>query len=538
MGQQRTWESSSSATVGQGSGRRATAAAVSTRLTARTAALALATLLLLAGLQTSAKAYDRVGDDGSWGDWGVEQAEIDGDLTEGTRDMGSMREVARVVGAPDVWRHGVTGKGVGVALIDSGVLPVEGLTGQGKVINGPDLSFESQADELRYLDTFGHGTHMAGIIAGHDGTAGGSDADDNRFVGMAPGAHLVSLKLASADGATDVSQVIAAVDWVVEHRNDPGLNIRVLNLSYGTDGTQSYLSDPLSHAIEVAWRHGIVVVVSAGNNGADAALNNPALDPYALAVGGADLHGTRWTDDDTIAEFSSRGDGSRQPDLLAPSRSIASLRATGSYIDDRYPDARVGDRLMRGSGTSQAAAVVSGAVALLLEEQPRLTPDQVKRVLIDDARRLPSAAAFGSGAGLLDVDAAYDTVEGRPRTRGSRQTWAISTGLGSLELARGTQHVSDDGVELTGERDVFGRAWDAATWARNAEAETAWVGGWWNGLELSGSDWSGSSWAGKTWAGKTWAGDHWVGKTWAGNTWTGKTWAGNAWTGKAWASSP
>src|SRR3954447_11378031 len=128
-------------------------------------------------------------------------------------------EVAAAVNADDMWGRGYTGKGVGVALIDTGVVPVQGLT-SGNVVNGPDLSFDSQSPSPD-LDGFGHGTHMAGIIAGNDGTPGG-------WTGIAPGATLLSMRVGAHDGATDVSQVIAAIDWIVAHRSDPGLNIRVI----------------------------------------------------------------------------------------------------------------------------------------------------------------------------------------------------------------------------------------------------------------------------------------------------------------------
>ncbi len=161
-------------------------------------------------------------------------------------DLGSPYSVTQMTGAQQYWKAGYTGKGVDVALIDSGVVPVDGLTAPGKIVNGPDLSLESQAPNLRYLDTFGHGTHMAGIIAGraNAAVAGSYDGESQRFLGMAPDARLISIKVADAHGATDVSQVIAAIDWVVQHRNDPGLNIRVLNLSYGTDTTQWYGDRP------------------------------------------------------------------------------------------------------------------------------------------------------------------------------------------------------------------------------------------------------------------------------------------------------
>ncbi len=142
-----------------------------------------------------------------------------------------MSEVRAAVGADALARRGIDGSGIGVALVDTGVVPVPGLL-SGNVVNGPDLSFESQAPDLAHFDTFGHGTHMAGIIAGRD-------AGDGDLTGVAPGVRLTSVKVGSNDGAVDVSQVIAAVDWVVAHRNDdPAAPIRVLNLSYGTDGVQ------------------------------------------------------------------------------------------------------------------------------------------------------------------------------------------------------------------------------------------------------------------------------------------------------------
>ena len=162
-------------------------------------------------------------------------------------DFGSMYYVAQEVsGAGEYWNSGFRGQGVDVAVIDSGVAEVDGLRAPGKVVHGPDLSFESQSDTTRYVDTFGHGTHMAGIIAGRDDAAPTpvQKGEENAFVGMAPEARIVSVKVADRNGATDVSQVLAAIDWVVQHRSDPGMNIRVLNLSFGTDGVQDYQLDP------------------------------------------------------------------------------------------------------------------------------------------------------------------------------------------------------------------------------------------------------------------------------------------------------
>jgi serine protease AprX len=439
----------------------------------------------------------------------------------------SMATVADAIGADDLWARGVDGAGVGVAIIDSGVVPVDGLAGAGKVVNGPDLSFESQATDYRYLDTFGHGTHMAGIIAGND---------DGSFRGVAPGARLINLKVATRDGATDVSQVIAAIDWVVQHRHDPGLDIRVLNLSYGTDGTQSYRVDPLAKAVEEAARHGIVVVVSGGNDGSDRpSLVNPATDPYVLAVGAVNLKGTASALDDVVAPFSSRGSSTRSVDVVAPGVSITSLRNPGSTIDSEHASAVVADRFFRGSGTSQAAAVVSGAAALLLDARPDLTPDQVKRLLMTTASPLLLTGTRAQGAGRINVNLASLA----PKPLFATQTWAPATGLGSLEAARGTSHVADDGVELTGERDVMSSRWDGAVWAPRAEAGAAWTGGTWNGADWTGDcfcalSWAGSSWEGRRWTGDTWTGRRWTGDDWAGRRWTGRRWTGDEWTGRRW----
>ncbi len=168
-------------------------------------------------------------------------------------DPYAMADITQLTGARSWWAAGYTGQGVGVALIDSGVAPVQGLSNPGQVVNGPDLSLESQAPNLRYLDTYGHGTFMAGLIAGRDATPS-AGAGASTYLGMAPDAHILSLKVGDADGGTDVVQVIAAIDWIVQHRSDNGLNIRVINLSYGTNSLQGYQSDPLAFAVEQAWK--------------------------------------------------------------------------------------------------------------------------------------------------------------------------------------------------------------------------------------------------------------------------------------------
>ena len=435
----------------------------------------------------------------------------------------SMGLVNQTVGADTVQGRGYTGKGVGVALIDSGVVPVQGLT-SGNVVNGPDLSLDNPSLQLANNDGFGHGTHMAGIIAGNDGTSTG-------FKGVAPGAKLLSVKVGAYDGAVDVSQVIAGIDWVVQHRNDNGMNVRVINLSYGTNGVQSYQLDPLAAAVEHAWQAGIVVVVAGGNSGTSTtSLDNPATDPFVISVGADDPNGTANELDDTIPDFSSRGSSSRHVDLVAPGQSIVSLRNPGSVIDVEYPKAVVNTRYFKGSGTSQATAVVSGAVALLLQQHPTWTPDQVKAALTSTATPLLQAGAQARGAGLLDVVAASAAVP-----LASTQTFTKSSGLGSLDSARGTQHIGDAGTDLTGEQDIFGSPWHASTWAAASAAHTAWNGGTWNGNVWLGTCWCTTTWAGTSWTGHVWSGDDWAGHVWSGHVWSGESWDGHVWSGSGWS---
>ena len=471
---------------------------------------------------------------------GVDGVTVDASLApqsvngyDASTDGSSMYTLARkVTGASDYWNAGYTGKGVDVALIDTGVAPVDGLTAPGKVINGPDLSFESQNSAFRYLDTNGHGTFMASLIAGKDDSVTSvTTAGPDQFLGMAPDARIVSVKVADAFGATDVSQVIAGIQWVVQHRNDNGMHIRVLNLSYGTDGVQSYQLDPLAYAAEVAWRKGIVIVASAGNSGYGSdTLNDPALDPYVIAVGASDPNGTASKTDDSVPTWSSSGDGVRNPDFVAPGKSVVGLRDPGSQIDKSYPSAVVGGRFFRGSGTSQAAAIVSGAVALIEQRTPNITPDQVKALLMRTTSNIASYKSIAQGAGEMNLKNAF--TFGIPT---AMQTFPPSTGAGPLELSRGTAHLNSNGVDLNGEQDIFGAPWDAPAQAQLENAGAAWIGGTYNGNGWAGNGWTANgSWTKNEWGTTTWQHGAWSGLSWTANNWDRNSWSRNSWSGGQW----
>ena len=449
-------------------------------------------------------------------------------------DTGSLHDVTKLMQIDRGYRYGLSGKGIDVALIDSGVSPVQGLT-SGNVVNGPDLSFDSQNASLSDYDSFGHGTHMASIIAGRDVVQPDPAAyatDTGNFYGVAPDARVISLKVAAADGSADVSQVIAAINWVDQHAHDSGMNIRVLNLSYGTNSTQPYTTDPLAYAAEQAWRHGIVVVVAAGNDGTTrTALADPAYDPRLLAVGAADPHGSTDPAYSSVASFANHGTTARPVDLVAPAVHILGLRAPNSNVDGAFPSARTGDRFFRGSGTSQGAAAISGMVAILLQRFPTATPDQVKDLLMSEAFSIDSPSYRFEGAGYPMLAWALDS--GLPAARS--QSAPLATGTGSLNAARGGAAVSDGGVDLTGEKDIFGNAWNPATWTKAVASRTAWgADGSYNGSSWTGAGFDSHSWTGRDWASHSWTSHSWTGRDWSSHSWTSHSWTNKGWDSHSW----
>jgi serine protease AprX len=502
--------------------------------------------------------------DGLWGDPNADAVSTTSTgAYSAAKDPGSLYTIENAIGARSVWaqqdaaHRQITGQGVGIALLDSGVSPVAGLDGAGKLTYGPDLSIEANGP-LIDQDTFGHGTHLAGIIGARDAAPLTATSiprlDPNLQLGVAPDAAIEAFKLATTDGSTDVSQVIAALDWVTQHSTTAdGTRIRVINVSYGTDSVQPYQADPLAAAVENAWKHGIVVVVSGGNEGYQAGrLTDPAIDPYVLAVGASDPNNSvsGWNSP-YVAAFSSSGTAQRHVDLLAPGRSIVSLRDPGSYIDSNHPEGQVArdtsGRLFRGSGTSQAAAVVSGAVALLLQAYPNLTPDQVKYLLTRSATPV-SAGSVYAGAGELNIAAALNQAANANSLlgkllggglSGATQSFSRSTGQGSIEAARGGSHLIDaDGHVLSGEIDVQGRPWNPSAWWPASSSLTAWNGGSWNGADWTGSSWgSTGGWSASRWSAARWSASRWSAARWSDQNWSAARWSADGWSAARWSDT-
>jgi len=303
------------------------------------------------------------------------------------------------VGAPRAWRQGVTGDHVTIAVIDSGLNP--GADFGGRIAGSRNFSSESYFP----FDQNGHGTWVAGIIAGRD--------PRGRYLGIAPGADLLSVKVAGRDGSAHAGDVIEALQWVV--RNKDRYDVGVINISLNSAIADSYLRDPLAAAVEEAWFQGIVVVVSAGNLGASpfAVDHAPANDPFVITVGSFDDRGTPARSDDVIADWSSRGvtvDGYAKPEVTAPGVGIVSVSGGNhTYLARQAPEAVVDGRFLRLSGSSASAAIVSGTVALMLDGDPSLTPDEVKYRAAAAGTPLagsPAPAVDAAGAAFTNLEGA------------------------------------------------------------------------------------------------------------------------------------
>jgi serine protease AprX len=246
--------------------------------------------------------------------------------------------------------------------------------------------------------------------------------------------------------------------------------------------------------------------------------------------------GTPALTDDTVGAFSASArcnSPCKRPDFVAPGSHLQGLRVPNSYIDATHPEGLIDDRYFRGSGTSEATAIASGAVALILQKYPRMSPDQVKAFFASRAVSLSGFSPLVQGAGEMNLLAMLTVAPPSKYT----QKFFSSTGTGTLEGARGQDHVARDGIVLSGEQDIFGKPFNSAAMAKLEAGGNSWSGGVWNGSSWSGNSWSGSIWLGNSWSGNSWSGNSWSGNSWSGNSWSGNSWSGNSWSGNSWSGN-
>jgi serine protease AprX len=371
-------------------------------------------------------------------------------------------------GAPQAWgKYGVDGSGVGVAVIDSGITASQDVTTQ------YDVDFVGTKDPL---DAYGHGTHVAGIIAGSGALSGG------RFIGNAPGARLVNLRVLDEQGSGYTSSVIQAIEWVLQNRNAIGkdgkpLNIRIINLSLGHTPYESAETDPLTIACRKAVLSGFVVVAAAGNYGKNkvsqgvfGGITSPGTEPSVITVGAMSTFDTLTRTDDVVASYSSRGpsiDHLMKPDLDAPGTRIIAPMAPGNTIAKTYPQLIYNANYMRLSGTSMSTPAVAAAAALILQKNPALKPNAVKAILMYTAEHR-TGNPLAIGAGYLNTSGAVNLAANVNALAPPSSYWLLNNGL-NLSWA-------DD---ISGYRAVWGGTiiWDEGIYSGNSisYAHRAWA---------------------------------------------------------------
>ena len=424
-------------------------------------------------------------------------------------DSGIRSVYPKAIKADAVWKRGITGRGVTVAVLDTGVANVPDLAGRlvqvRNDLTGRTEPCKNLSGEQDCNDRYGHGTFIAGLIAGNGASSAG------KWKGVAPEASILSVKAAGADGSADVSNILAAIQWVVSFQDR--YNIRVLNLSLGTDSTQDWRVDPLNYAVERAWAAGMTVVVAASNEGpSPGTITKPADDPWVITVGATDDRGTATVSDDRLPDFSGRGPtahGLAKPDVAAPGAHVISLRAPGSTIDSQFPN-YVDGSYRQGSGTSQATGVVSGAVALMLQANPGFTPDGVKHALVATARDAASNDPMAVGSGVVDANAAAFSAPAGLANQGL----ARSNGQGSLALSRGSVQVKAD--------DLLGTVLGPTLGATLTAQLLLWNPGGYTGLPWVPANWYLSTWEINRWYRVSWYGTDWPGNKWRGSSWYGE----------------
>jgi len=396
------------------------------------------------------------------------------------------------------------GKGITVAVVDTGIagdLP-DFRTSPTDSTSRVIASVRTNPDATTEGDGYGHGTHVAGLIAGNGSLRDAGDPLRGQYIGAAPRANLVNIKVSDDHGATSLIDVIYGVQFAVDHQADYG--IRVINLSLNSDVAESYKTDPVDAAVESAWLHGIVVVAAAGNRGtdADAVDYAPGNDPYVITVGSVDDQGTKRTSDDKLTDWSSRGttqDGFDKPDVVAPGAHIVAPYAPGSDFGTLCPSCIVDGQYFKVGGTSMSTAIVSGLVADLLEAHPTWTPDQVKGAVTQNLRHI---------VGQNDeVDNQHADDASKPDLKAANNGLTpndlIDPATGDIDYTRASWSRASWSASPTR------ASWSRASWSRASWSRASWSATLESCSDMERASWSRASWSRASWSRASWSRASW-----------------------------
>jgi serine protease AprX len=423
------------------------------------------------------------------------------------------------INAPKVWQAGWSGRGVTVAVLDSGVAADPDLNG--RVL--ASVCFAGAQDASQH-DKGGHGTHIAGTIAGNGYRGGG------QITGIAPNANVVDVQVLNSKGNGRVSSVVRGIEWTVQHKAQ--FNIHVINLSFGAPPMGSYKYDAFAAAAEIAWQSGLVVVAAAGNVGpSGGTVESPGIDPYIITVGSTDDQTTPALSDDALGWWSSWGtpaESTARPDVLAPGRRIGSIYVPGSTLASLLPEHLVyatnGAPYFNLTGTSMSTAVVSGTAALMLEHHPELKPAQVKKILVSTARPFGTGSMLaGAGAGLIDANAAVQSPTRSSANLGLRPANSAARFLYSVVY----------GLPLAWNSLTYlGSNWTGLTWL-----SLPWTDATWDNIAWDNIAWDNIAWDNIAWDNIAWDNIAWDNIAWDNIAWDNIAWDNIAWDNIAWDSS-
>lgn len=426
----------------------------------------------------------------------------DDDSAEAASRSGAVNAYPFAAGADEAWGAGASGRGVGVALIDTGISPsghedFKGSDGNSRVI----AEVEVNGSTSNLTDGYGHGTHIAGIIGGDGGLLKG------KYVGVAPEVNLINVKIADEEGNASVGDALTGLEWAFNNR--VRYNIRLVNLSLQSSVAESYTASALDGAVEFLWLNNIFVVVAAGNLGqaADAVTYPPANDPFVMTAGAIDDNTTKAFGDDAIASWSSRGttqDGFTKPELFAPGRNIVSVIDTNSILYKEHPERVVDDKYCL-SGTSMSAAVVSGAAALVIETHKEWTPDQVKCTLIARSRSLSGSGSRVVHAGNAAKRSAPDCASNPNLVPSTLIPFGAIAKIGAVAHVLGAENPTVEAANLGLDLGAVGATslesvdWGAIKWDAIKWGAIKWGVIKWDAIKWSAIKWSAIKWEAVKW---------------------------------------
>jgi len=425
----------------------------------------------------------------------------------------------------NAWQAGLDGSEVQVAVIDSGVYPHDDLTRKSASVPGNGgnrlVALTTNAAATDAIDHVGHGTHVAGIIAGNGYDSGG------QYIGVAPNSLLVSVKVSDDAGNTSEGDVITGLEWVYQ-ANQHGMHIKVANLSLASTVAMSYNDSALDAMAEKLWASGVLVVASSGN-GSGAPQYAPGNDPFVLTVGSIDdnYQGTAYGS--SMAPWSPYGntqDGFAKPEVVADGSHVVSLLAPGGTLASDHPANVVSGNYFKMGGTSMAAPQVTGMAALILQRNPSYIPNRVKQLVVRDSKAFSSVAytnQLGTWGGLLDYVA---TTDGSNQRANGGIPWSRA-----FDIAHAAINV---GGTWVGGATFPGASWNSTSWNSTSWNSTSWNSTSWNGTAFASTSWNSTSWNSTSWNSTSWNSTSWNSTSWNSTSWNSTSWNSTSWNSTSW----